>query len=70
MKNALCMCAYCHVRWWHSQPLEAAAWFKEMHAADNYYLEVEKQKQIKYSTADLEEVYLGLQQVATQTGVI
>lgn len=27
--NILCMCYFCHINWWHKNPLEASEWFKE-----------------------------------------
>ena len=28
-ENILCMCYYCHINWWHKNPLEASEWFRE-----------------------------------------
>ena len=26
LENTLTLCFYCHMRWWHKNPLEASAW--------------------------------------------
>jgi 5-methylcytosine-specific restriction endonuclease McrA len=70
LNNAMCLCAYHHLHWWHAKPLEAAKWFQDKYPDRFHYLETENQKTVKYSTADLEEVYDGLKQIAVQTGVI
>ena len=70
MNNALCMCAYCHLRKWHARPLEASKWFQDKYPDRFHYLETENQKTIKYSTVDLEEIYAAMKQVALTAGVI
>jgi len=31
--NILCLCYLCHFQWWHKNPLEASAWFKEKYGS-------------------------------------
>jgi len=70
LNNAMCLCAYCHLRKWHAQPLASAEWFRTKFPERFTYLEVENRKQVKYSTKELEEMYEGLHQVALSAGAI
>ena len=38
LSNIKCLCAYCHRRWWHGNPLEAWEWFQGKFPARADYL--------------------------------
>ena len=57
LQNIKALCAYCHRRWWHSHPLEAAEWFKNTFFRRWEYLQREKIKgPKKWSIEELEEL--------------
>lgn len=70
LNNVMCLCFYCHLRWWHEKPLEAADWFRETFPERNKYLEEHKIGVIKYTTQELEDMYQSLNQIAIQVGAI
>lgn len=55
--NSKCLCAYCHRRWWHANPLEAEEWFKKNYPERYEYIKREKIKGPKrFSLQELEEM--------------
>lgn len=52
--NALCLCAGCHIYWWHKEPIEAARWLEE-HWPGRYDRINQKRHQV--SKLDLESLY-------------
>lgn len=70
LNNAMCLCAYCHLRKWHAKPLESSKWFQDKYPDRFHYLETENQKTVKYSTSDLEDIYQAMKQVALSAGAI
>ena len=58
--NSKALCAYCHRRWWHSNPLDAMEWFKDTFPGRYEYLLVEKSKgSKKFSLDELEAIKEG-----------
>lgn len=42
--NVKILCYYCHINWWHKEPLEARDWFSEKFPKRYKYLMEEKNK--------------------------
>lgn len=54
--NIKVLCAYCHLRWWHSSPIEATEWFKKTFPERLEKLNDLKLQKNKLSTADLQDL--------------
>jgi len=52
--NIKVLCAYCHLRWWHSSPIEASQWFERTFPERLAILNVLKQSKVKTSTVELQ----------------
>ena len=50
--NSKTLCAYCHRRWWHSNPMEAMEWFKDKFPDRARYIARERVKGTKKFTED------------------
>jgi hypothetical protein len=37
--NTVCLCYYCHLQWWHKEPFQAVAWYKEKFPNRYIYLQ-------------------------------
>lgn len=57
--NILALCSYHHLRWWHSHPLDASAWFQEKYP-DRYEYLMKKQKM--HTKPNWEEIYKQLKE--------
>ena len=57
LENIKALCAFCHRRRWHSNPIDAAKWFEEKFPDRWYYIQQQKQKgSKKWSLEELEEL--------------
>lgn len=54
--NLKLLCFHCHINFWHKSPIEAGRWFVMKFPARWMYLEPLKDKTIKYTIPDLEEL--------------
>jgi len=67
LDNAFCLCAGCHLYWWHKNPIEAAEFTKQRLGEDKYKQLILKSSQIKkWSIGELNELYLKLCQTKLQ----
>ena len=57
LENIDCMCMHCHIYWWHKNPLESSAWFREKFTERYEYLESMRHLIIKFPITQLEEFY-------------
>jgi 5-methylcytosine-specific restriction endonuclease McrA len=54
-ENILLMCTYCHLHWWHKDPLAAAKWFRKKYTERDKYLEKYRYgKTAEISTEEME----------------
>lgn len=59
--NAFCLCAGCHLYWWHKNPIEAAEFTKEKLGVEKYNLLRKKSVTIKkWTDVELNQLYLAL----------
>jgi hypothetical protein len=54
--NVLPLCGHCHPFWWHLEPAKSWDWFKNKYPGRYAYLEVAKNKYIKWTQDKLLEV--------------
>lgn len=55
-ENIKTLCHYCHMSWWHKEPLEATEWFKTKFPERYEYLMEEKQIIKKISLIEINEL--------------
>lgn len=55
MENLLCLCAGCHLFWWHREPAEAVRWAMSIKNFD--YLDGIKRQTKPMKQADMEEIF-------------
>lgn len=55
-QNLKLLCGFCHLRWWHKNPLDAAEWFKSEFPGRWKYIQKQKNKILKLSIYDLNEL--------------
>ena len=56
LQNLKVLCFHCHINWWHKNPLESGEWFKDKFPSRWEYLQERKEKTIKYTLSELEEL--------------
>lgn len=47
------MCLYCHINWWHKNPIEAAKWFHATFHKRWEYLQLRKNEMVKITLDDM-----------------
>ncbi len=57
INNITTLCAYCHLRWWHSNPIEAGKWHEDQFPERHAYIIEKKKHQEK---VNWEQVYKDL----------
>ncbi len=55
-QNLKILCYHHHINWWHKNPLEAAAWFKEKFPERDKYLHENKNKIVKHRISDIQDM--------------
>lgn len=58
--NIICLCYHCHMNWWHKSPLEASKWIKKKFPLKVKYVEENRNKIVKYTYEDYEEMKTNL----------
>lgn len=43
-RNLKALCYYCHLHWWHKNPIEAAEWYKKNYPKNARYLKRKSQE--------------------------
>lgn len=66
LENLLCLCAGCHLYWWHKEPIEAARWLEEKYPGRYDRLNVKRQA---ISKIDIQGMYLYLKQLSLRAEV-
>ncbi len=57
LMNMFLSCMYCHIHWWHKDPLEAAKWFnREWPARDKYLDKYRGGGAAKISTPEMQDL--------------
>lgn len=61
LDNIMCMCYFCHIRWWHQYPMEASEWFKAKWPGRYERLESKIQnhtkKMLRFTDLDWKKIY-------------
>lgn len=60
--NALCLCFQCHRFFWHEEPLESGAWFKQKFPERWQYLVENRNKIIKRTEEDYKTLLKNIQE--------
>lgn len=62
--NAFCLCAGCHIFWWHMHPIEAAE-FTRQKLGEEKYLELLRRanKPVKFTIPQLQEILKSLEKI-------
>lgn len=54
--NIMCLCYFCHIRWWHQYPMEAADWFKSKWPGRYERLLAKSMTDVDYTAEDWERI--------------